>query len=102
MLGRVSLQASLVLPVQWGGICPRCHLCDGSPRSPGVSSGDICQLGEVAERLKGALRFSPAPENSLGIASKTVDISLCKEGSSFGFVLRGQCRSCPGTGRGSG
>ncbi|XP_045390687.1 glutamate receptor-interacting protein 2 [Lemur catta] len=31
----------------------------------------------------------PAPENDPRIISKTVDISLCREGNSFGFVLRG-------------
>ncbi|XP_010636208.1 glutamate receptor-interacting protein 2 isoform X2 [Fukomys damarensis] len=31
----------------------------------------------------------PAPENNSRIVSKTVDISLYKEGNSFGFVLRG-------------
>ncbi|XP_008562607.1 PREDICTED: glutamate receptor-interacting protein 2 [Galeopterus variegatus] len=31
----------------------------------------------------------PAPENNPRIISKTVDISLYKEGNSFGFVLRG-------------
>ncbi|OWK02736.1 hypothetical protein Celaphus_00010664 [Cervus elaphus hippelaphus] len=30
-----------------------------------------------------------APENNPGIVSKTVDVSLYKEGNSFGFVLRG-------------
>ncbi|XP_012513914.1 PREDICTED: glutamate receptor-interacting protein 2 [Propithecus coquereli] len=31
----------------------------------------------------------PAPENNPSIISKTVDVSLYKEGNSFGFVLRG-------------
>lgn len=47
----------------------------------------------MTEVLKGALYFSPAPENSPGIITKTVDVSLYKEGNSFGFVLRGQCKS---------
>lgn len=62
-----------------------------SSSSPGTSSGEVSQLGDVTERLKGVLPFSPAPENNPRIISKTVDISLYKEGSSFGFVLRGQC-----------
>lgn len=65
-----------------------------------MSLGDICQLSDVTERLKGALRFSLAPENNPGIISKTVDVSLYKEGNSFGFVLRGQCKSCPWAGAG--
>lgn len=47
----------------------------------------------MTEGLKGALHFSPAPENNPGIITKTVDVSLYKEGNSFGFVLRGQCKS---------
>lgn len=47
----------------------------------------------VAEKLKGGLDFSIAPENNPRIISKTVDVSLYKEGNSFGFVLRGQCDS---------
>lgn len=47
----------------------------------------------MTEGLKGAFLFSPAPENSPGIITKTVDVSLYKEGSSFGFVLRGQSKS---------
>lgn len=47
----------------------------------------------MAERLKGGLGFSAAPENNPRIISKTVDVSLYKEGNSFGFVLRGQCAS---------
>uniref|UniRef100_A0A8C8ZS38 Glutamate receptor interacting protein 2 n=1 Tax=Prolemur simus TaxID=1328070 RepID=A0A8C8ZS38_PROSS len=31
----------------------------------------------------------PAPENDPRIITKTVDVSLCREGNSFGFVLRG-------------
>lgn len=75
----------------WGGICPSYSLRDWSPNSPGTSFGDICQLSDVMERLKGVLRFSLAPENNPGIMSKTVDVSLYKEANSFGFVLRGQC-----------
>lgn len=60
-----------------------------------MSFGDVCQLGDGTEGLKGVLHFSPAPENNPGIVSKTVDVSLYKEGNSFGFVLRGQCKSCP-------
>lgn len=63
--------------------------------SPGVSLGHICQHRDVAERLKGGLDFSIAPENNPRIISKTVDVSLYKEGNSFGFVLRGQCDSPP-------
>lgn len=47
----------------------------------------------MTEGLKGALHFSPAPENNAGITTKTADVSLYKEGNSFGFVLRGQCKS---------
>lgn len=60
-----------------------------------MSFGDICRLGDMTEKLKGVLHFSLAPENNPGIISKTVDVSLYKEGNSFGFVLRGQCKSRP-------
>ena len=52
----------------------------------------------MTERLKGVLHFPPAPENGPGIISKTVDVSLCKEGSSCGFVLRGEWTSYSGAG----
>lgn len=64
-----------------------------------MSCGDICQLGDVTE-TQGALHFPLAPENNPGIVSKTVDVSLYKEGNSFGFVLRGQCESRPRAGAG--
>jgi hypothetical protein len=61
-----------------------------------VSLGHIYQQHrDVAERLKGGLDFPTAPENNPRIISKTVDVSLYKEGNSFGFVLRGQCDSSP-------
>lgn len=55
----------------------------------------IYQHRDAAERLKGGLNFSIAPENNPRIISKTVDVSLYKEGNSFGFVLRGQCDCSP-------
>lgn len=60
-----------------------------------MSFGDVCRLSDVTERLKGVLHFSLAPENNPGTISKTVDVSLYKEGNSFGFVLRGQYKCCP-------
>lgn len=35
--------------------------------------------------------LSVVPENSAGIIPKTIEVTLYKEGNSFGFVLRGQC-----------
>ncbi|XP_066101017.1 glutamate receptor-interacting protein 2 isoform X1 [Saccopteryx bilineata] len=52
----------------------------------------ITLLKNVGERVVLEVEYElppPAPENSLGIISKTVDVSLYKEGNSFGFVLRG-------------
>ncbi|KAM8758936.1 glutamate receptor-interacting protein 2 isoform 2-T2 [Rhynchonycteris naso] len=52
----------------------------------------ITLLKNVGERVVLEVEYElppPAPENSLGIISKTVDVSLYKESNSFGFVLRG-------------
>ncbi|XP_058422043.1 glutamate receptor-interacting protein 2 isoform X3 [Diceros bicornis minor] len=52
----------------------------------------ITLLKNVGERVVLEVEYElppPAPENNPGIISKTVDVSLYKEGSSFGFVLRG-------------
>ncbi|KAK2493658.1 hypothetical protein MC885_000641 [Smutsia gigantea] len=52
----------------------------------------ITLLKNVGERVVLEVEYElppPAPENNPGIISKTVDISLYKEGNSFGFVLRG-------------
>ncbi|XP_058534916.1 glutamate receptor-interacting protein 2 isoform X2 [Ochotona princeps] len=52
----------------------------------------ITLLRNVGERVVLEVEYElppPAPENNPRIISKTVDISLYKEGSSFGFVLRG-------------
>ncbi|XP_042092370.1 glutamate receptor-interacting protein 2 isoform X3 [Ovis aries] len=52
----------------------------------------ITLLKNVGERVVLEVEFElppPAPENNPGIVSKTVDVSLYKEGNSFGFVLRG-------------
>ncbi|CAK6435592.1 unnamed protein product [Pipistrellus nathusii] len=52
----------------------------------------ITLLKNVGERVVLEVEYElppPAPENSPGMVSKTVDVSLYKEGSSFGFVLRG-------------
>ncbi|XP_044919293.1 glutamate receptor-interacting protein 2 isoform X3 [Mustela putorius furo] len=52
----------------------------------------ITLLKNVGERVVLEVEYElppPAPENSPGIITKTVDVSLYKEGSSFGFVLRG-------------
>ncbi|XP_073087199.1 glutamate receptor-interacting protein 2 isoform X12 [Manis javanica] len=52
----------------------------------------ITLLKNVGERVVLEVEYElppPAPENNPGIISKTVDVSLYKEGNSFGFVLRG-------------
>ncbi|KAG8516940.1 Glutamate receptor-interacting protein 2 [Galemys pyrenaicus] len=52
----------------------------------------ITLLKNVGERVVLEVEYElppPAPENSPGVISKTVDVSLYKEGNSFGFVLRG-------------
>ncbi|XP_032697429.1 glutamate receptor-interacting protein 2 isoform X4 [Lontra canadensis] len=52
----------------------------------------ITLLKNVGERVVLEVEYElppPAPENSPGIITKTVDVSLYKEGNSFGFVLRG-------------
>ncbi|XP_032989100.1 glutamate receptor-interacting protein 2 isoform X6 [Rhinolophus ferrumequinum] len=52
----------------------------------------ITLLKNVGERVVLEVEYElppPVPENNPGIISKTVDVSLCKEGNSFGFVLRG-------------
>nr|XP_031326842.1 glutamate receptor-interacting protein 2 isoform X2 [Camelus dromedarius] len=52
----------------------------------------ITLLKNVGERVVLEVEYElppPAPENNPGIVSKTVDVSLYKEGNSFGFVLRG-------------
>ncbi|XP_006901098.1 PREDICTED: glutamate receptor-interacting protein 2 [Elephantulus edwardii] len=52
----------------------------------------ITLLKNVGERVVLEVEYElppPASENNPGIISKTVDISLYKEGNSFGFVLRG-------------
>ncbi|XP_047390905.1 glutamate receptor-interacting protein 2 isoform X1 [Sciurus carolinensis] len=52
----------------------------------------ITLLKNVGERVVLEVEYElppPAPENNPKIISKTVDISLYKEGNSFGFVLRG-------------
>ncbi|XP_036075692.1 glutamate receptor-interacting protein 2 isoform X3 [Rousettus aegyptiacus] len=52
----------------------------------------ITLLKNVGERVVLEVEYElppPAPENNPGTISKTVDVSLYKEGNSFGFVLRG-------------
>ncbi|KAM5279656.1 glutamate receptor-interacting protein 2 [Ctenodactylus gundi] len=52
----------------------------------------ITLLRNVGERVVLEVEYElppPAPENDPKIISKTVDVTLYKEGSSFGFVLRG-------------
>ncbi|XP_035129640.1 glutamate receptor-interacting protein 2 isoform X10 [Callithrix jacchus] len=52
----------------------------------------ITLLKNVGERVVLEVEYElppPAPENNPRIISKTVDVSLYKEGNSFGFVLRG-------------
>nr|XP_055200775.1 glutamate receptor-interacting protein 2 isoform X3 [Nyctereutes procyonoides] len=52
----------------------------------------ITLLKNVGERVVLEVEYElppPAPENNPGIITKTVDVSLYKEGNSFGFVLRG-------------
>nr|XP_031542029.1 glutamate receptor-interacting protein 2 isoform X2 [Vicugna pacos] len=52
----------------------------------------ITLLKNVGERVVLEVEYElppPAPENNPGIVSKMVDVSLYKEGNSFGFVLRG-------------
>nr|XP_019602607.1 PREDICTED: glutamate receptor-interacting protein 2 isoform X3 [Rhinolophus sinicus] len=52
----------------------------------------ITLLKNVGERVVLEVEYElppPVPENNAGIISKTVDVSLYKEGNSFGFVLRG-------------
>ncbi|XP_020925029.1 glutamate receptor-interacting protein 2 isoform X4 [Sus scrofa] len=52
----------------------------------------ITLLKNVGERVVLEVEYElppPAPENNPGIIAKTVDVSLYKEGNSFGFVLRG-------------
>ncbi|KAM6162699.1 glutamate receptor-interacting protein 2 [Erethizon dorsatum] len=52
----------------------------------------VALLRNVGERVVLEVEYElppPAPENNPRIVSKTVDISLYKEGNSFGFVLRG-------------
>uniref|UniRef100_A0A452S852 Glutamate receptor interacting protein 2 n=1 Tax=Ursus americanus TaxID=9643 RepID=A0A452S852_URSAM len=63
----------------------------------------ITVLKNVGERVVLEVEYElppPAPENNPGIITKTVDVSLYKEGNSFGFVLRGgahedECKSRP-------
>ncbi|XP_034514715.1 glutamate receptor-interacting protein 2 isoform X4 [Ailuropoda melanoleuca] len=52
----------------------------------------ITLLKNVGERVVLEVEYElppPAPENNAGITTKTADVSLYKEGNSFGFVLRG-------------
>ncbi|XP_005387124.1 PREDICTED: glutamate receptor-interacting protein 2 isoform X3 [Chinchilla lanigera] len=52
----------------------------------------VALLRNVGERVVLEVEYElppPAPENNPRIVSKTVDVSLYKEGNSFGFVLRG-------------
>ncbi|XP_039693298.1 glutamate receptor-interacting protein 2 isoform X4 [Pteropus medius] len=52
----------------------------------------ITLLKNVGERVVLEVEYElppPGPENNPGTISKTVDVSLYKEGNSFGFVLRG-------------
>ncbi|XP_049719439.1 glutamate receptor-interacting protein 2 isoform X3 [Elephas maximus indicus] len=52
----------------------------------------ITLLKNVGERVVLEVEYElppPASENNPGIISKTVDVSLYKEGNSFGFVIRG-------------
>ncbi|XP_058144099.1 glutamate receptor-interacting protein 2 isoform X2 [Dasypus novemcinctus] len=52
----------------------------------------ITLLKNVGERVVLEVEYElppPAPESNPAIISKTVDVSLYKEGNSFGFVLRG-------------
>ncbi|KAM4821091.1 glutamate receptor-interacting protein 2 isoform 2-T2 [Thomomys bottae] len=52
----------------------------------------ITLLKNVGERVVLEVEYElppPAPENNPRIVSKTVDVTLYKEGNSFGFVLRG-------------
>ncbi|KAF0880748.1 GRIP2 protein, partial [Crocuta crocuta] len=52
----------------------------------------ITLLKNVGERVVLEVEYElppPAPENNPGIITKTVDVSLYKEGNGFGFVLRG-------------
>ncbi|ELW46968.1 Glutamate receptor-interacting protein 2, partial [Tupaia chinensis] len=52
----------------------------------------IALLKNVGERVVLEVEYElppPAPENNPRTITKTVDVSLYKEGSSFGFVLRG-------------
>ncbi|KAM9095215.1 glutamate receptor-interacting protein 2 [Sarcophilus harrisii] len=52
----------------------------------------ISLLKNVGERVVLEVEYElppAAPENSLGIIPKTIEVSLYKEGNSFGFVLRG-------------
>ncbi|XP_069871742.1 glutamate receptor-interacting protein 2-like isoform X2 [Dipodomys merriami] len=52
----------------------------------------ITLLKNVGERVVLEVEYElppPAPENNPRIVSKTADVALHKEGSSFGFVLRG-------------
>uniref|UniRef100_A0A8C9Q4Y0 Glutamate receptor interacting protein 2 n=1 Tax=Spermophilus dauricus TaxID=99837 RepID=A0A8C9Q4Y0_SPEDA len=67
---------------------------DGKPRVSNLRPGGLALGGHLPAEgcdsgTQGSLCFSPAPENNPKIISKTVDISLYKEGNSFGFVLRG-------------
>ncbi|KAH0630191.1 hypothetical protein JD844_012905 [Phrynosoma platyrhinos] len=52
----------------------------------------ISLLKNVGERVVLEVEYElplAAPENSAGIIPKTIDVTLYKEGNSFGFVLRG-------------
>uniref|UniRef100_H0WCC8 Glutamate receptor interacting protein 2 n=1 Tax=Cavia porcellus TaxID=10141 RepID=H0WCC8_CAVPO len=52
----------------------------------------VALLRNVGERVVLEVEYElppPAPENNPRVVSKTVDVSLYKEGNSFGFVLRG-------------
>uniref|UniRef100_A0A8C4TEB5 Glutamate receptor interacting protein 2 n=1 Tax=Erpetoichthys calabaricus TaxID=27687 RepID=A0A8C4TEB5_ERPCA len=52
----------------------------------------ISLLKNVGERVVLEVEYElppAAPDSSSGVISKTIEICLCKEGSSFGFVMRG-------------
>jgi len=56
-----------------------------------MSFGVILQGGveNVCLEVTGSFSFPLVPESSAGIIPKTIEVSLYKEGNSFGFVLRG-------------
>lgn len=56
-----------------------------------MNYGVILQGGmkKVYLGVTGSSSFPLVPESSAGIIPKTIEVSLYKEGNSFGFVLRG-------------